>query len=59
MTAAAGERAQAVVAYLAAREGIAASRLEAAGLGDTAPVADNATPEGRQQNRRVELVVLR
>lgn len=53
------QRAQAVVAYLTEREGIAASRLEAAGLGDTVPVADNATPEGRQQNRRVELVVLR
>jgi OmpA-OmpF porin, OOP family len=52
------QRAQAVVAHLVEREGIPAARLEAAGLGDTRPAADNATPEGRQQNRRVELVVL-
>lgn len=48
-------RAAAVVAYLTGR-GIQAARLEAAGLGETAPVADNDTPEGRQANRRVELV---
>jgi outer membrane protein OmpA-like peptidoglycan-associated protein len=51
-------RAAAVRDYLVQREGIAASRLESAGLGQSAPVADNATPEGRQTNRRVELVVL-
>ncbi|MEL6615287.1 MAG: OmpA family protein [Bacteroidota bacterium] len=50
-------RAEAVVAYLTG-QGIDASRLEAAGMGQTAPVADNATAEGRQQNRRVELVVM-
>jgi OmpA-OmpF porin, OOP family len=52
------QRAQAVVDYLTQREGIAANRLEAAGLGQTQPAADNGTPEGRQTNRRVELVVL-
>ena len=51
-------RAAAVLAYLVQREGIDASRLESAGLGQTAPAADNATPEGKQTNRRVELVVL-
>ncbi|MEP0547778.1 MAG: OmpA family protein [Rhodothermales bacterium] len=51
-------RAAAVRDYLVQREGIDASRLESAGLGQTAPAADNATPEGRQTNRRVELVVL-
>jgi OOP family OmpA-OmpF porin len=53
------QRARAVVAYLGSREKIAAGRLEAAGLGDSRSVADNGTAEGRQQNRRVELVVLR
>ncbi len=33
-------------------------RLHAAGYGDTDPVASNDTPEGRQQNRRVELVIM-
>lgn len=52
------KRAQAVVGYLVTEKGIAADRLEAVGLGATQPAADNATPEGRQTNRRVELVVL-
>lgn len=51
-------RAAAVRDYLVQREGIDAARLESAGLGQTAPAADNGTPEGRQTNRRVELVVL-
>lgn len=50
-------RAQAVMAYLV-DQGIAADRLEAAGLGATQPVADNATEAGRQSNRRVDLVRL-
>lgn len=49
------QRAAAVKTYLVAK-GIDAGRIESAGLGDTKPAAPNATPEGRQQNRRVELV---
>ena len=50
-------RARAVLAYLAAK-GVAPERMEAAGFGPDQPVADNATPEGRQQNRRVALARL-
>lgn len=45
-------RAQSVVAWLAGR-GVDASRLSAVGKGESDPVADNATAEGRQENRRV------
>jgi len=38
--------------------GIAPERLSAAGYGGFQPVADNSTPEGRAQNRRVDVVVL-
>ena len=47
-------RANAVRSYLTSR-GVDASRLSAAGYGETQPVADNSTSEGRAQNRRVEL----
>jgi len=49
------KRAEAVVTWLSAHE-IDRTRLAAAGFGDTKPVQDNATDEGRQKNRRVELV---
>ncbi len=49
-------RAAAVVAALTGRFGVAAGRLQPAGVGPLAPVADNATEEGRALNRRVELV---
>ena len=42
--------------YLA-QEGVPASSMSAKGFGKTQPVASNDTPEGRQRNRRVELVV--
>ena len=49
------QRAAAVVGWLV-KDGIAASRLTAVGMGDTKPVADNSTDAGRARNRRVELV---
>jgi outer membrane protein OmpA-like peptidoglycan-associated protein len=49
-------RAESVRSYLVAH-GIATDRVTAQGLGLTAPIADNATPEGRANNRRVEIVV--
>jgi outer membrane protein OmpA-like peptidoglycan-associated protein len=50
------KRAAAVKAYLVSKFGIADSRLDAKGFGASKPAASNDTPEGRQQNRRVELV---
>jgi outer membrane protein OmpA-like peptidoglycan-associated protein len=47
------ERARSVRQYLLKR-GIPPGRLSARGYGPDAPVADNATDEGRTQNRRVE-----
>jgi outer membrane protein OmpA-like peptidoglycan-associated protein len=40
-----------------AEQGVPASSISARGFGKTQPVATNDTPEGRQRNRRVELVV--
>ena len=48
------QRAEAVVAYLV-EQGVSADRLSAHGYGPEQPIADNDTPEGRAQNRRVEL----
>ena len=50
-------RAKAVTNYLITR-GVAPGRLSAKGFGETQPVADNATPEGRARNRRTELTVV-
>ncbi len=50
-------RAQSVVDYLLSK-GIAPERLQAAGYGETVPVADNQTDEGRELNRRVELKII-
>jgi outer membrane protein OmpA-like peptidoglycan-associated protein len=49
-------RAEAVREFLI-DQGVAASTVTAQGFGKTQPVASNDTPEGRQKNRRVELVV--
>jgi len=51
-----GRRADAVRDYLA-QQGVPASSITAKGFGKTQPVASNDTAEGRQRNRRVELVV--
>ena len=49
-------RADSVRDFLA-QEGVAGSSIAARGFGKTQPVATNDTPEGRQRNRRVEIVV--
>jgi len=50
-------RANAVIDYLVSR-GLDRSRLTAVGHGESRPIASNKTAKGRQQNRRVEIVVL-
>ncbi|WP_336056236.1 OmpA family protein [Nitratireductor sp. CH_MIT9313-5] len=47
-------RASSVANYLMA-QGAASQRFEVIGMGETQPIASNATPEGRAQNRRVEI----
>jgi outer membrane protein OmpA-like peptidoglycan-associated protein len=49
-------RADAVRTYLEAR-GVPAERMRAVGRGESTPIASNETPEGRANNRRVEVVV--
>jgi outer membrane protein OmpA-like peptidoglycan-associated protein len=49
-------RAAAVVAYLAARFGIASARLEAAGLGESQPAVPTGDGVNEPQNRRVQVV---
>jgi len=49
-------RAEAVMNYLT-KQGVEASRLKATGYGQTIPVANNSTAEGRARNRRVEFKV--
>ena len=51
------ERRAAAVSDWLAGHGVAPGTLTKAGYGATRPVADNATPEGRQANRRVEIIV--
>ena len=50
-------RAEAVVAYFVSR-GESPDRFDAVGYGDTRPIADNSTEEGRQKNRRIEFIAL-
>jgi len=49
-------RANSVAQYLES-QGLANNRVVTVGAGESRPVADNATPEGRQANRRVELTL--
>lgn len=51
------KRAASVKTYLV-DAGIAASRISTKGLGQSRPVADNKTADGRQLNRRVEVIIL-
>ncbi|HEV7436688.1 MAG TPA: OmpA family protein, partial [Pseudorhizobium sp.] len=49
-------RAASVANYLAGR-GVDQRRMSTLGFGPSQPIASNATPEGRAQNRRVEVLI--
>ncbi|NMW32567.1 OmpA family protein [Altererythrobacter sp. RZ02] len=51
------QRAQAVSNYMTSR-GVNSARIRWQGFGETAPIADNATAEGRAMNRRVEIKII-
>ena len=50
-------RRAAAVAGVLLEQGVAPSRIRSYGRGESEPVATNLTPEGRQQNRRVEVII--
>lgn len=50
------QRAQAVAGYLIAQN-VMRDRFYVGGLGETSPIASNDTPQGRAQNRRVEIII--
>ena len=52
------ERAESVLAYIADK-GVEKKRMRAKGFGPDKPIADNATPEGREANRRVEFNIVK
>jgi len=49
------KRANAVMEYLISK-GVSPTRLSASGFGESSPIADNNTAEGRRQNRRVQFI---
>lgn len=53
------KRAEAVKKWLAMNGGMGDARVSIEPMGESAPVASNATAEGRQQNRRVEIAVIK
>ena len=50
-------RARTVASYLS-MQGVSAARVRSQGFGETMPVADNATDDGRRKNRRVEIKIV-
>lgn len=50
-------RADAVMQYLLANAPLSPANLRALGYGESRPVANNETPEGRKRNRRIDIVI--
>ncbi len=51
------ERAESIEKYLVANSLIPDEKISAKGLGDSKPISTNKTPEGRSQNRRVDVII--
>ncbi|WP_373997795.1 OmpA family protein [Bdellovibrio bacteriovorus] len=51
------QRAEAVQKYLVTNGAVAEEQVEAVGVGPEKPISDNTTPQGRAQNRRIDLVI--
>jgi len=52
------DRAVKVVRFLVENKGVSPERVTAVGAGEYRPIASNATPEGRQKNRRVNILIV-
>jgi outer membrane protein OmpA-like peptidoglycan-associated protein len=50
-------RAEAIGAYLSGNLGVQAFRISAVGYGETQPIASNDTPQGRERNRRIDVII--
>ena len=52
------QRAEKIKTYLVEQAGVPASLLETRGFGESNPVGDNSSQEGRRQNRRIDIIAL-
>jgi OOP family OmpA-OmpF porin len=50
-------RAESVMTYLVREQRVASARISAVGYGDTRPIADNATEDGKRANRRINAMI--
>ena len=50
-------RAEAIGAYLSGNLGVQSFRISSVGYGETQPIASNDTPQGRERNRRIDVII--
>ncbi len=51
-------RAHSVMLYFVEKQAIDPNKIDSIGYGESKPIADNGTPEGRARNRRVEIIIM-